>query len=182
MREESGLHGARELESGRSRRRDDVHQCRRPDRRRAHHRRGRPGELGSGDQGQGVACRRRAREGHLGHAGRRRRARRGAARAGWFGKVVKPDGRGTSNVGIFGGKDGKPAGDATNVVTDYAFIKGEARSPEAAFATKIAKGYKEAFAKAQGEVKDHEGDTAEVTFTPHRRPTRRSSSTRMRRS
>jgi tripeptide aminopeptidase len=27
--------------------------------------------------------------------------------AGWFGKIVKPDGHGTSNVGIFGGKDGK---------------------------------------------------------------------------
>ena len=88
-----------------------------------------------------------------------------AQRAGWFGKVVKPDGRGTSNVGIFGGKDGKPAGDATNVVTDYAFIKGEARSPESAFATKIAKGYEEAFAKAQREVKDDEGGTAEVKFS-----------------
>ena len=44
-------------------------------------------------------------------------------------------------------------------------LKGEARSPEAAFATKIADGYKEAFAKAQGAVKDHEGDTAEVTFS-----------------
>ena len=88
-----------------------------------------------------------------------------ARRAGWFGKVVKPDGRGTSNVGIFGGKDGKPAGDATNVVTDYAFIKGEARSPEAAFATKIAEGYQAAFAKAQAEVKDDEGDTAEVKFS-----------------
>ena len=62
-----------------------------------------------------------------------------AHRGGWFGKVVKPDGNGTSNVGIFGGKDGKPAGDATNVVTDYVHIKGEARSPEAAFAAAIAK-------------------------------------------
>ena len=88
-----------------------------------------------------------------------------ARSAGWFGKVVKPDGRGTSNVGIFGGKDGKPAGDATNVVTDYAFIKGEARSPDAAFATRIAAGYKDAFAKAQAAVKDHEGAMAEVTFS-----------------
>jgi tripeptide aminopeptidase len=87
-----------------------------------------------------------------------------ARKAGWFGKVVKPDGRGTSNVGIFGGKDGKPAGDATNVVTDYAFVKGEARSPEAAFATKIAEGYKEAFLHAQAEVKDDGGESAEVTF------------------
>ncbi|WP_425515298.1 M20/M25/M40 family metallo-hydrolase [Phyllobacterium endophyticum] len=88
-----------------------------------------------------------------------------ARRAGWFGKVVKSDGRGTSNVGIFGGKDNKPAGDATNVVTDYAFIKGEARSPESAFATKIAKGYEEAFAKAQIEVTDDAGDTAGVKFS-----------------
>ena len=88
-----------------------------------------------------------------------------AQNAGWFGKVVKPDGRGTSNVGIFGGKDGRPAGDATNVVTDYAFIKGEARSPESAFAEKIAKGYSDAFAKAKAQVKDHEGHTAEVAFS-----------------
>lgn len=88
-----------------------------------------------------------------------------AQREGWFGKVVKTDGRGTSNVGIFGGKDGKAAGDATNVVTDYAFIKGEARSPEAAFATKIAEGYGQAFAKAQAAVFDHEGDTSELKFS-----------------
>ncbi|MDP9810927.1 tripeptide aminopeptidase [Rhizobium tibeticum] len=88
-----------------------------------------------------------------------------AKQSGWFGKVVKPDGRGTSNVGIFGGKGNKPAGDATNVVTDYAFIKGEARSPEATFATKIANGYKEAFAKAQSEVTDDQGDKAEVKFS-----------------
>ncbi|WP_411956192.1 M20/M25/M40 family metallo-hydrolase [Arvimicrobium flavum] len=87
-----------------------------------------------------------------------------ARRDGWFGKVVKPDGHGTSNVGIFGGEDGKPAGDATNVVTDYAFIKGEARSPDAAFAIRIANGYKDAFARAQAEVKDDNGATAKVTF------------------
>src|SRR5262245_45036639 len=75
-----------------------------------------------------------------------------AHRGGWFGKVVKPDGHGTSNPGVFGGKDGKPAGDATNVVTDYVHVKGEARSPTAEFATAIAKGYKEAFAKAQAQV------------------------------
>lgn len=87
-----------------------------------------------------------------------------ASGAGWFGKVVKPDGHGTSNVGIFGGKDMKAAGDATNVVTDYVYIRGEARSPEAAFAKKISLGYKDAFAKAQGAVKDSGGATAEVKF------------------
>ena len=87
-----------------------------------------------------------------------------AHRGGWFGKVVKPEGSGTSNPGVFAGKDGKAAGDATNVVTDYVHIKGEARSPIAAFAATICKAYREAFAKAQAEVKDAGGKTAEVKF------------------
>jgi tripeptide aminopeptidase len=88
-----------------------------------------------------------------------------AHRGGWFGKVVKPNGKGTSNPGIFGGKDGKPAGNATNVVTDYVHIKGEARSPEAAFAAAITEAYREVFAKAQAEVKDAGGATAQVKFS-----------------
>lgn len=88
-----------------------------------------------------------------------------AQKAGWFGKVVKPDGHGTSNVGIFGGKPGQPAGDATNVVTDYAVLVGEARSPEAAFAASITEGYRAAFAAAQAQVKASDGATAEVSFT-----------------
>lgn len=87
-----------------------------------------------------------------------------AKRAGWFGKVTRGEDFGTSNVGIFGGRDGKPAGDATNVVTDYVFIKGEARSPELSFATRIVDGYEAAFARAKAEVTDHEGNTADVTF------------------
>jgi tripeptide aminopeptidase len=87
-----------------------------------------------------------------------------AHRGGWFGKVVKPNGHGTSNPGVFAGKGGKAAGDATNVVTDYVHIKGEARSPESAFAAAITEAYREAFAKAQAEVKDVEGATAEVKF------------------
>jgi tripeptide aminopeptidase len=79
--------------------------------------------------------------------------------------VVKPNGRGTSNPGVFGGKEGKPAGDATNVVTDYVHIKGEARSPEESFAAEIANAYGEAFKKAQAEVKDADGNHAEVKFT-----------------
>jgi tripeptide aminopeptidase len=90
-----------------------------------------------------------------------------ARAAGWFGKVVKDDGRGTSNVGIFGGKNGKPSGDATNVVTDYTYIKGEARSPDLAFVTKIIDGYEKAFAEARAAVVDHEGETADVTFRRH---------------
>ncbi|MCA3632212.1 MAG: M20/M25/M40 family metallo-hydrolase [Methylobacterium sp.] len=84
---------------------------------------------------------------------------------GWFGKVVKPDGHGTSNVGIFGGKNNTPAGDATNVVTDYAYLKGEARSPTEAFATSITAGFRAAFETARNKVKDTGGDMAKVTFT-----------------
>ncbi|MDX1944795.1 MAG: M20/M25/M40 family metallo-hydrolase [Pirellulaceae bacterium] len=88
-----------------------------------------------------------------------------ARQAGWFGKVVKDNGRGTSNIGIFGGKPGKPAGDATNVVTDYVHLVGEARSPEEKFAAAICQGYRAAFAKAQSLVTDDHGATAEVKFT-----------------
>lgn len=87
-----------------------------------------------------------------------------AARGGWFGKVTKPNGHGTSNAGVFEGKPGRPAGDATNVVTDFVHIKGETRSPDEAFAAKITEAYAAAFRKAQGEVKDHEGKTAELKF------------------
>jgi tripeptide aminopeptidase len=87
-----------------------------------------------------------------------------ARRRGWFGKVVKKEGHGTSNPGIFGGKNDKAAGDATNVVTDYVYIKGEARSPDEKFAAAIAEGYREAFEKAAKMVKDTDGETARVEF------------------
>ncbi len=87
-----------------------------------------------------------------------------AFRGGWFGKVARPEGQGSSNVGVFGGRDGLPAGDATNVVTDYAHILGEARSADAAFAGRIVDAFGAAFAKAQAEVTDADGATAQVTF------------------
>ena len=87
-----------------------------------------------------------------------------ARRSGWFGKVEQPEGKGSSNVGIFGGKDGKPAGDATNVVTDYVHLVGEARSTDAAFAVKITEAFEAAFNKAKGEVNDADGNMAEVSF------------------
>lgn len=88
-----------------------------------------------------------------------------AHKAGWFGKVVKDDGHGTSNVGIFGGKPGQPAGDATNVVTDLAVLVGEARSPEATFAAAITEGFRAAFETARQAVKAADGSMAEVTFS-----------------
>ncbi|MCX7301381.1 MAG: M20/M25/M40 family metallo-hydrolase [Rhodobacterales bacterium] len=88
-----------------------------------------------------------------------------AKSAGWFGKIEKPDGHGTSNVGIFGGRNGAGAGDATNVVTDYAWLKGEARSPEESFTASITAGLRAAFGVAREQVRDTEGEMALVDFT-----------------
>jgi tripeptide aminopeptidase len=110
-------------------------------------------------------------------------------RNGWFGKVVKNRAdvgiplkaapksvenrrgtadvelvSGTSNVGVFGGRDGRSAGEATNVVTDYVHIHGESRSHEARFARAITAAYKEAFAAAAEQVRDADGRTAKVRF------------------
>jgi tripeptide aminopeptidase len=85
---------------------------------------------------------------------------------GWFGKVRREDGRtGTSNVGSVGGRDGKAAGEATNVVTDYARVRGEARSHDAAFVKEIVAAYRDAFRKAAAEVTDDQGRPAKVKFT-----------------
>ena len=85
--------------------------------------------------------------------------------AGWFGKIVKPEGHGTSNVGIFGGRGGAAAGDATNVVTDYAWLKGEARSPNEAFTAAITAGIAKAFEAARTQVTDTGGEMAGMEFT-----------------
>jgi tripeptide aminopeptidase len=84
---------------------------------------------------------------------------------GWFGKVRKDGREGTSNVGTFGGRDNQPAGNATNVVTDYVYIKGEARSHDPKFAREIVKAYKEAFAHAADRVQDHKGKKGRVRFS-----------------
>jgi tripeptide aminopeptidase len=84
---------------------------------------------------------------------------------GWFGKVVKNGREGTSNVGLVGTADGKSAGDATNVVTDFVHVKGESRSHDAKFVRAITAAYKTAFTNAASHVKDHEGRHAKVKFT-----------------
>lgn len=86
-------------------------------------------------------------------------------RGGWFGKVVKPEGEGTSNVGSIGDASGKSAGEATNVVTDFVHIRGESRSHDSKFVKAITGAYKAAFKAAAEQVKDHEGKSAKVKFT-----------------
>ena len=84
---------------------------------------------------------------------------------GWFGKIGHDGKTGTSNVGTVSSGEGKPAGDATNVVTDFVQVKGESRSHDARFVRRITAAYKTAFEAASKRVKDHEGKTAKVKFT-----------------
>jgi tripeptide aminopeptidase len=83
---------------------------------------------------------------------------------GWFGKVNQKGREGTSNIGSFGGHDGGSAGVATNVVTDYVHIRGEARSHDSRFVHTITKAYRDAFRHAAGGVRDHRGKGAKVKF------------------
>jgi tripeptide aminopeptidase len=84
---------------------------------------------------------------------------------GWFGKVIKGDKTGTSNVGPVTGGPGRPAGDATNVVTDYVHVQGESRSQDARFFKEITAGFKAAFAIAADRVKNSDGKSGKVKFT-----------------
>lgn len=84
---------------------------------------------------------------------------------GWFGKVVRDGRSGTSNVGPVSGAGGGPAGDATNVVTDYVKVKGESRSHDAAFFKEITAAYKAAFVKAAATVTNSAGKAGRVKFT-----------------
>lgn len=83
---------------------------------------------------------------------------------GWFGKVVKGKRQGTSNVGPVTGGEGRPAGDATNVVTDYVHVRGESRSHDAKFFKAITAAYKAAFEKAAKTVKNSEGKSGRIKF------------------
>jgi tripeptide aminopeptidase len=85
-------------------------------------------------------------------------------RDGWFGKITQNGSAGTANVGSFGGGDGQSAGTATNVVTDYVLIRGEARSHNWRFARKITDVYQQAFRNAARQVRDYRGRGARVRF------------------
>jgi tripeptide aminopeptidase len=86
---------------------------------------------------------------------------------GWFGKVVQGDRAGTSNVGPVMGADGGPAGQATNVVTDFVKVRGESRSHDAKFFKEITAAYKKAFSEAAARVTNTEGKAGKVKFTAH---------------
>lgn len=83
---------------------------------------------------------------------------------GWFGKIQRGGHEGASNIGSFGGADGGSAGVATNVVTDYVHIRGEARSHDLRFVMTITRAYRDAFRAAAKQVRDHRDRAAKVHF------------------
>jgi len=88
---------------------------------------------------------------------------------GWFGRVVKGERIGTSNIGLVSGKGGGTAGDATNVVTDFVHAEGECRSHDEAFFKEITAAYASAFAAAAAEVRNSEGKAGTAKFTSETR-------------
>jgi tripeptide aminopeptidase len=84
---------------------------------------------------------------------------------GWWGLVKKDDEEGTSNIGPVNGGEGRNAGDATNVVTDYVLVKGESRSHREKFFKRITSAYKDAFVDASIRLKDSTGEHGRVVFT-----------------
>ena len=86
-------------------------------------------------------------------------------RRGWFGRIRRPGGAGTSNVGTLAGRDGGRVGGATNVVADYVKVEGEARSHDARFVPRIVEAYRRAFVGAAARLPSSTGAVAEVAFT-----------------
>jgi len=89
-------------------------------------------------------------------------------RGGWFGKVARDGHQGTSNVGSIGDPDGRSAGQATNVVTDFALVRGESRSHDIRFAGAITAAYRQAFQDAAQQVADDRGRHARIRFRRRR--------------
>jgi tripeptide aminopeptidase len=89
-------------------------------------------------------------------------------RGGWFGKVARGGREGTSNVGSVGDRDGRSAGQATNVVTDYVLVRGESRSHDIRFCAAITAAYRQAFEGAARRLADDRGRHARVKFRTRR--------------
>lgn len=82
-------------------------------------------------------------------------------RDGWLGRIDRPEGRGTSNVGVITG------GNATNVVTPEVQLRAEARSHDSEMRRRIVDAFRSAFAAAAEEVRSSEGHRGRVGFESH---------------
>ncbi|HEV8629416.1 MAG TPA: M20/M25/M40 family metallo-hydrolase [Thermoanaerobaculia bacterium] len=97
-----------------------------------------------------------------------------AQRRGWFGRVHRQPAAsggaasaGTANVGTLAGRDGGVVGGATNVVTDFVRVEGEARSHDERFVGRIVEAYRRVFTAAAARLPNSGGMRAEVAFRSH---------------
>ncbi len=81
------------------------------------------------------------------------------AEKGYFGKIVKGNRTGTSNLGTIHG------GEANNQVMDHTILTGECRSHNPAFLEQIVKVYKTSFEQAAKSVANDAGKCGKVKFT-----------------
>ena len=81
---------------------------------------------------------------------------------GLLGKVTKPGGRGTSNVGVMQG------GYGSNVVMPTLTIDAETRSHDPKFQQELTDAFKKAFSRAAATVKNADGLSGSVEFDVHR--------------
>ncbi|HSR88702.1 MAG TPA: M20/M25/M40 family metallo-hydrolase [Pontiella sp.] len=81
------------------------------------------------------------------------------AEKGYFGKIVKGNRRGTSNLGSVNG------GEASNQVMDQCIMTGECRSHSPAFLRQIIRAYKDSFEQAAASVTNDRGQCGKVRFT-----------------
>jgi tripeptide aminopeptidase len=78
---------------------------------------------------------------------------------GYFGRIMKGNRTGTSNLGSMNG------GDASNQVMDKVILTGECRSHSPAFLKQIVKVYKASFEQAAKNVTNDKGKCGKVKFT-----------------
>ncbi len=80
------------------------------------------------------------------------------ARGGWLGRVEKPEGVGTANVGVITG------GDATNVITPRVDLRAEARSHDSVMRERIVEEIRKAFESAAASVQTQDGRPGRIEF------------------
>ena len=86
------------------------------------------------------------------------RAIEDAAGRGFFGKIRIKGKKGTANVGLIEG------GEATNQVTDRVFVKGESRSHDTRFKSRITNVWRQAFERQAKRVRNHKGARGTIRF------------------
>lgn len=78
---------------------------------------------------------------------------------GWHGRIDRPEGRGSSNVGVIRG------GGGTNVVMDHLTILAETRSHDPRFRRQIRRQYEDAFRTAAARTTSVDGRPVQVSFS-----------------